>query len=99
MMAALLVGCAETSDSFGTPAGMRARINELCEDASADIDAGNVNAIRSLADRIESEVSETYEDAVATVEELRAYAVQLEDGNSPERPQCHLVVLPLTGGD
>ncbi|HSJ71329.1 MAG TPA: hypothetical protein VLA29_06770 [Acidimicrobiia bacterium] len=77
---------------------MRARINELCEDASADIDEGNVNAIRSLADRIESEVSDTYGDAVAIVEELRAHAVQLEDGNSPERPECRLVVLPLTGG-
>jgi hypothetical protein len=98
LLAVFVGGCAESSDTFGTPAGMRARINELCDESRSSIDVGDVQAIRELADRIEAEVSDIFEDAVETSSELRRYAVAIESGDAPDPPPCKVDVLPLTGG-
>ena len=97
LLAVIAGGCAESSEAFGTPAGMRARINELCDESRSFIEAGNVTEIRALADRIESEVSNVYDAAVETSSELRQYADALETGASAEYPACEVDVLPLTG--
>ena len=74
LIAILMAGCAESSATFGTPAGMRDRINKLCEEARTDIENGDAEAIRALADRIETEVSTVYQPAVDTSERLRNHA-------------------------
>jgi hypothetical protein len=98
LLAVLAGGCAESSETFGTPAGMRARINELCDQSRALIEAGNIAEIRALADRIETEVSDVHDAAVETSADPRRYADALETGASAEYPACEVDVLPLTSG-
>jgi hypothetical protein len=76
---------------------MRDRINRLCEEARIDIEAADAEAIRALADRIETEVSAVYQPAVETTEQLRSHADALEAGETPPPPACRVDVLPLTG--
>jgi hypothetical protein len=76
---------------------MRDRINKLCEEARTDVETGDAEAIRALADRIETEVSTVYQPAVDTSERLRNHADALEAGETPPPPTCRVDVLPLTG--
>lgn len=84
LLAVLAGACSESAETFGTPAGMRSRINELCEESRSSIEAGNVAAIRELADRIDTEVSDVYDAAVETSSDLRRYADAIEAGEATD---------------